>query len=69
MDLFILEEDNDIDEVNFIIHGIPRQIYIRNDYFNSFDDDKFYKRFRITKPTAQNIVAMIEIQIEFPYNL
>lgn len=62
-------EDYDFDEVNLIINGIPRQIYERNNYFDSFDDDKFYKRFRLTKPTALNIVALIEMQIEYPHNL
>ncbi|KAG5869690.1 hypothetical protein JTB14_025717 [Gonioctena quinquepunctata] len=65
----IVDEDDDLDDLNVIIHGIPRRVYNRADYYNSFDDLTFFKRFRVTKPTAILILNEIEVEIEHPYNL
>ncbi|XP_031328994.1 putative nuclease HARBI1 [Photinus pyralis] len=64
-----IHHDDDLDVINVIIFGIPRQVYNRSDYFHSFDDLTFFQRFRITKPTAISILELIEPHIEYPYNL
>lgn len=66
---FILNEDDDLDELNLIIFGIPRRVQNRADYFNTFDELTFFRRFRVTKPTALFILRLIEADIEYPYDL
>lgn len=60
-DLF--EDDDFVD----LIPRIPRQIYERAEYFNSFEEVLFFQRFRVTKHTALYILELIEHEIEFPY--
>ncbi|KAJ8950839.1 hypothetical protein NQ317_007942 [Molorchus minor] len=65
----VVHDDNDLDEINLIIYGIPRRIYERAEYFHSFDNLTFYQRFRITKATALVMLDITEAQIEHPYDL
>lgn len=71
MDLLelIAADDNDVDEINLIIFGMPRRVYNRAHYFHSFDQKTFFQRFRVTKETSLYLLEMIERHIEFPYNL
>lgn len=64
----IIDDDDDLEDINLIIFGIPRRIYHRYQYFQSFDDLTFFKRFRVTKPTALGILDEIEDEIEYPYD-
>lgn len=59
---------DDTDDEDFVDNIIPRRIYERANYFNSFDDHLFFQRFRITKPTALSILDLIELEIEFPFD-
>ncbi|KAG5868041.1 hypothetical protein JTB14_001733 [Gonioctena quinquepunctata] len=63
-----VQDDDDLDDLNLIIYGIPRRIYHRNEYFNSWDDLTFFSRFRVTKPTSLYILNLIEAEIEHPYD-
>lgn len=64
----IINDLDDLDEIN-IVNRVPRRIYERADYFNSFDNVKFFQRFRISKQTALHILDLIDVQIERPYDL
>lgn len=57
-------DDDDFDDVR-----IPRQIYERANYFDSFEELVFFQRFRITKPTALSILELIEHEIEYPFDM
>lgn len=52
-----------------ILHGIPRRIYNRAEYFHSSDDLTFFTRFRVKKPTAIFTLNEIEAEIEHHYDL
>lgn len=64
-----INDDDDLDEINLVIFGIPRRVCNRHNYFESFDDLTFFQRFRVTKPTALQILNEIEADIEFPYDM
>lgn len=65
----VIEDDDEIDVLNLIVYGIPRQIYERANYFHSFDELNFFKRFRLTKDTVIYVLAQIENELEYPYDL
>lgn len=65
----LLRDDEEDQELEFVINGIPRRIFQRMDYFNSFDEDTFYKRFRMSKNTSLFVLNLIEGEIEHPYDL
>lgn len=73
MDLFerniLIGEDDELDEIILIVYGIPRRIYNRREYFYSFDELTFFRRFRVTKNTVLFILNEIEGEIEHPYDL
>lgn len=68
-DNIILEDDDELDELNLIFFGVPRQVYQRADYFHTFDEHTFFRRFRVTKSTALLILNLIEAEIEYPYDV
>jgi hypothetical protein len=45
INLEIYEEDDDVDVLEFLENGIPRQIYERNNYFDTLDEVAFRRRF------------------------
>lgn len=68
LDLNIFEDDDDVEEIFEVIdlnRGLNRKIYTRREYFEIFDDDDFFKRFRLTKPTTYELLELIENEIEF----
>lgn len=71
MDDFVLEDifEDDLDVLEVIDIGVPRNIYMRSDKFNNMDELSFYKRFRLTKQTTLYVLSLIEHRIEFPYDL
>ena len=44
--------DDDVEVVDIMEYGFPRQIQNRNDLFHSYDDLSFFRRFRLTKETV-----------------
>jgi hypothetical protein len=47
INLDIHEEDDDLDVLEFLENGIPRQIYERNNYFDTLDEMAFRRRFML----------------------
>ncbi|XP_055914714.1 uncharacterized protein LOC129947951 [Eupeodes corollae] len=60
--------EDDVEVLELIEVGVPRQVYDRNEYFFSFDELAFYKRFRLTKKMAIHVLEQIEKDLERPYN-
>lgn len=77
MDLFEFDgfdEENDLVEddvevVEIIEFGLPRQIYTRANYFDTFDDVSFRRRFRLTKECVHNLLILIEHRLEYQHDL
>lgn len=62
-------DDDDIEVLDLIEYGIPRQIYERNNYFHMLDEAGFYKRFRLSRPCVLNtVLPLIEHRLEYPYD-
>jgi hypothetical protein len=47
INLDIHEEDDDLDVLEFLENGIPRQIYERNNHFDTLDEVAFRRRFML----------------------
>lgn len=62
-DEFFIEDDLEI--LDILDFGFPRRQYEREDYFDSLDNLSFFKRFRITKQTAEATLDLIIDQLEF----
>ncbi|KAK4882442.1 hypothetical protein RN001_005761 [Aquatica leii] len=69
MDVIELDMFDDLDVVELIEFGVPRQIYNRSDHFNSLDDYEFFKKFRLIKETVMHLLPVLENELEFPTNL
>ncbi|KAJ8909278.1 hypothetical protein NQ315_011248 [Exocentrus adspersus] len=67
MDNIMLNDD--LDFLDVIEFGYPRQIYIRSEPFHDMDNLSFFRRFRLTKPTVLNLLAEIEDDLEFNNDL
>ncbi|XP_057654873.1 LOW QUALITY PROTEIN: putative nuclease HARBI1 [Diorhabda carinulata] len=61
--------DNDYDVMDIINDGFPRARPQRPNYFDSIDDLGFFRRFRLTKPTAKALLGEIQHTMEFDNNL
>lgn len=64
--LNIIEDDLDIIEI--INVGFPRQIYERVDNFHNFKEMEFFKRFRLQKETVLHVLHEIDNRLEYPYD-
>nr|CAH7735089.1 unnamed protein product [Callosobruchus chinensis] len=64
----LIHDDEDWEEINFVVFGIPRRINDRPDYWNKFDDLTFFQRFRVTKGTALQLLELIADEIEHKYD-
>lgn len=60
--------EDDLEVLDLVDAGFPRQIYDRSNYFDNMDNLTFFRRFRLTKPTVLNILEQIEDHLEFPDN-
>ena len=58
--------EDDLEVLELIEVGIPRQIYLRADHFHDLPDLQFFQRFRLTKETVLYLLAQIEHHLEFP---
>lgn len=58
--------EDDIEVIELIEQGVPRQIYNRFNYFESMDDASFFKRFRLSRHTVLHLLEQIEMQLEHP---
>ncbi|KAJ8914128.1 hypothetical protein NQ315_016205 [Exocentrus adspersus] len=64
-----INEVQDVEEVELIEFGLPRQVYIRIDYFDVLDEASFRRRFRLSRECVHHLLAQIEHMLEFPHNL
>jgi hypothetical protein len=69
INLDILEEDDDLDVLEFLENGIPRQIYERNNYFDTLDEVAFRRRFRLSRPIVLHLLIQIEYELEYPLDM
>ncbi|KAJ3653046.1 hypothetical protein Zmor_018964 [Zophobas morio] len=65
MDVFDAYED-DLEVIEIVEMGIPRQMYTRADHFYGLPELQFFQRFRLTKPTVLHLLTLIEERLEFP---
>lgn len=63
----LMDDESDILEI--IDFGFPKNVYERENFFETMDELNFFKRFRLTKMTVLQILARIEHQLEFPYDM
>jgi hypothetical protein len=66
------DESDEDDEMmaNIAVGGrAQRRIRPRPDHFNLWNDEEFFVRFRLTKPTVMHLFGLIEDQISAPSNL
>ncbi|XP_023312542.1 putative nuclease HARBI1 [Anoplophora glabripennis] len=61
--------EDDLEIIEIIEHGIPRQIRPRVDLFQVYDNLQFFQRFRLTKETVLDLLPLIEPYLEFPYDI
>lgn len=54
LDDFVLDDifEDDFDVLEVIDIGVRRNIYVRNNAFDTLDEPFFYKQFRLTKQTT-----------------
>lgn len=60
--------ESDSGEINIKKSRKPRNFRPRIDNFNKWNDEEFFFRFRLTKPTVLMILNLINDKIEFPTN-
>lgn len=60
--------EDDVEVLEIANVGFPRTIRERSEYFHTFDELSFYKRFRLKKDTTLGLLALIESDLEFPSN-
>lgn len=52
--------DDDLKIFDFFENGFPKKVYKRSNYFDKLDNLTVFRRFRLTKPTALQILDTIE---------
>ncbi|KAF5270785.1 hypothetical protein FQR65_LT17802 [Abscondita terminalis] len=62
------EDLEDVEEIELIEFGLPRQVYVRSNYFDSLDDYSFRRRFRLSRQCTVQLLALIQHELEFPIN-
>ncbi|XP_018374641.1 PREDICTED: putative nuclease HARBI1 [Trachymyrmex cornetzi] len=72
MDLdFDVLEDDELDAFDLVVYGIPRNIHIRANYFEKYDDLNFFRRLRLRKQSVMrpnrpiNILEQIQDRLEY----
>lgn len=58
--------DDDLEVLDLLQLGFPREIHERKNHFDTMDNLTFFRRFRLTKPTVLNILEEIEDRLEYP---
>ncbi|XP_011861742.1 PREDICTED: uncharacterized protein LOC105558586, partial [Vollenhovia emeryi] len=69
MDLdFDVLEDDELDAFNLIVYGIPRNVRVRANYFEKYDELNFFRMFRLEKQSVINILEQIEDHLKYTHN-
>ena len=58
------DDDDDDDNIRFGIERRQYRMYPRMDYMEMWNNDEFFKRFRLSKPTVAYILTLIEPQLK-----
>jgi hypothetical protein len=61
--------EDDLEILDIIDFGFPRQIYNRANHFVNLDELSFFRRFRLTKNTTLALLELIEEDLEFPNDI
>lgn len=67
MDFNVLEDD-ELDAFNLIVYGIPRNIHMRANYFEQYDELNFFRRFRLQKQSVIHVLEQIEDHLQYTHN-
>lgn len=68
MDNFFDILDDDLDVLEIIYYGFPREIYIRKNYFEDLSPLDFFKNFRLYKDTVLQINNLIGHNLQYRDN-
>lgn len=69
MDLnFDMLEDDELDAFDLVVYGIPRNIHVRVNYLDKYDELNFFRRFRLKKQSVINILEQIQDRLEYTHN-
>lgn len=69
MDLnFDVLEDDELDAFDLVVYGIPRNIHVRVNYFEKYDELNFFRRFRLQKQSVINILEQIQDRLAYTHN-
>ncbi|XP_068902923.1 putative nuclease HARBI1 [Tenebrio molitor] len=61
--------EDDLEILDIIDFGFPRQIYNSANHFVNLDELSFFRRFRLTKNTTLALLVLIEEELEFPSDI
>ncbi|GAB1869285.1 Putative nuclease HARBI1 [Camponotus japonicus] len=69
MDLnFDVLEDDELDAFNLVVYGIPRNIHMRANYFEQYDELNFFRRFRLQKQSVIHVLEQIKDHLQYTHN-
>ncbi|XP_063913017.1 putative nuclease HARBI1 [Zophobas morio] len=72
IEIRINEDEEDVEDVevlDFIFNGLPRQLYTRHNHFDTLDDAAFRRRFRLSRACVLDLLISIERELEFPSDM
>lgn len=58
--------DDDLDILEILEFGFPRQLYIRYNPYEDLSDLTLFKRFRLYKATTRYLLSLIQDRLENP---
>ncbi|KAJ8915514.1 hypothetical protein NQ315_012395 [Exocentrus adspersus] len=61
--------EDDLDVLEIIEFGFPRQVYRRSNPFENLSELEFFKRYRLYKNTVRYLLTLIQEELEYPNNL
>lgn len=64
----VLEDDDELDAFNLVVYGIPRNVHVRANYLEQYDELNFFKRFRLRKESVMHILEQIEDHLRYTHD-
>ena len=61
--------EDDLDILDIIQDGFPRNNWERPNYFEEIDDLSFFRRFRLTKPSVAELLEEIGEALSYDRNV
>ncbi|KAI4465872.1 low-density lipoprotein receptor-related [Holotrichia oblita] len=62
-------DEDDLNMLDMLEYGTPRQVNQRMNYFERMDGPTFRKRFRLSKECVQDLLIRIEEGLEYPLDM